>query len=503
MSASSAGPAGRAVPRPHPHLVEIPTWAWLEQLGAKLGRMVRLADVPDAEWDALARLGFDIVWLMGVWRRSFQARLAALAYTENFPRYDRALPGWTAEDVIASPYAVADYSPDPRIGSWEELDAVREKLRARGMALFLDFVGNHTALDHPWTHEHPEFFVQGSPDDFSAAPSNFYPIDSSAGMRFLAFGRDPYFPPWRDVAQLNHFEPRMRSALLEQLRSIARHCDGVRCDMAMLQLGDIFGKIWSGLLRGASPPGREFWEEAHAAVPDLILLAEAYWGTEQRLLDLGFSWVYDKGLYDAVRDFRIPEIHTRIAAGVSYQSRLARLMENHDEEPCAAVFGAERIPAAAALFGTLPGMRFYYQREIEGCSVYLPITLRHEAPGGCDAARAALFEKILRITSEDVFHQGAWSILRVTPEGDPTSGNLAAWQWRGEKAWKVLAVNLAREASQGRVQFEGTPLPARQYVFYDQLNDVRYLRAADELRGAGLFVRREALGAHLFDVTPA
>ena len=40
--------------RPHPHLYEINTWAWLEQLSARLGRAVKLVDVPDAEWDALA-----------------------------------------------------------------------------------------------------------------------------------------------------------------------------------------------------------------------------------------------------------------------------------------------------------------------------------------------------------------------------------------------------------------------------------------------------------------
>jgi len=45
--------------------------------------------------------------------------------------------------------------------------------------------------------------------------------------------------------------------------------------------------------------------------------------------------------------------------------------------------------------------------------------------------------------------------------------------------------------------------PVQQYVFHDQLDEERYLRNGDELHGMGLFVRREAGRAHLFDVTPA
>jgi hypothetical protein len=137
--------------RPHPHLYEINTWVWLEQLSAKLGRSITLGSVPDAEWDAIANHGFDVVWLMGVWQRSAESRRITLEDSANFQRYDRALPGWRIEDVIGSPYAVAAYTPDPRIGTWDELDHARQKLRERGAALFLDFVGNHTALDHPWT----------------------------------------------------------------------------------------------------------------------------------------------------------------------------------------------------------------------------------------------------------------------------------------------------------------------------------------------------------------
>jgi len=491
--------------RPHPHLYEINTWAWLEKLSARSGRVVKLADVPDAEWDSLARMGFDAVWLMGVWRRSERAgqiELEKAAMPGGAEQYDRALPGWKAEDIIASPYSVAEYAPDPRVGTWESIDAVREKLHARKMALFLDFVGNHTALDHRWTREHPEFYVNGTAEDFQREPGNFCRIDTPRRTFFLALGRDPYFPPWPDVAQLNHFSPQMRAAQLADLREIASHCDGVRCDMAMLHLSDIFDRIWSRFLRGAAPPRREFWEDAHAAVPGLILLAEAYWGTEQRLLDLGFTYVYDKGLYDAVRDRNMAEVHARLEAPAAYQKRLARFLENHDEQRGAAVFGPERRPAVASLMGTLPGMRFYHQGELEGARIYLPITLRI-GTDEIDSAATAFFFKLLRITKDPVFHTGEWNALSVNAEGDDTAGNLAVYEWRSEKAWKMIAINLSGSASQGRVHFGERPWTAKEYVFYDELNDERYVRSVEELSGMGLFVRREANGAHLFNVTPA
>jgi hypothetical protein len=496
-------PASPIALRSHPHLYEINTWVWLEQLSAKLGRAIKLGDVPDAEWDSLARRGFDVVWLMGIWQRSPESRRITLEDPTNFQRYDRALPGWQLDDVIGSPYAVAGYVPDPRIGTWNDLDHARQKLRDRGIALFLDFVGNHTALDHPWTREHPEFYVQGTQQDFERDTGSFYRVETPKGVLFLALGKDPYFPPWKDVAQLNHFSPEMRAAQIADLRTIASHCDGVRCDMAMLHLRDIFGGIWGRFLANTPPPPTEFWADLHAAVPNLILLAEAYWGTGQRLLDLGFAFVYDKDFYDAVRDIRTDEVRNRLAAPVELQRHFARFLENHDEPRSADVFGTRRLPSVGMLMGTVPGMRFYYQGELEGCEPHLPITLRAPANAPPDEFCVMFFNKVLEISKDDVFHRGQWRVLPIQPERDATSGNIVTYEWRLEKSWKVAAVNLAGEASQGRIQFGDTVLADQDYIFYDELHDVRYPRKGEELHGMGLFVRLEGFQAHLFDITPA
>jgi glycosidase len=396
---------------------------------------------------------------------------------------------------------VTGYLPDARIGNWDSLDLVRKKLHARGVALFLDFVGNHTALDHPWMREHPEYYVTGSQQDFETNASLFYPVTVGRKTNYIALGKDPYFPPWKDVAQLNYFNSQFRAAQIAELRTISSHCDGVRCDMAMLQLSHIFGNCWAHLLNGAAAPATEFWTEAHAAVPDLVLLAEAYWGTEGRLFDLGFSFAYDKALYDDVRSGNAGSARERIASMPDRQSNFVRFLENHDEERRAIAFPNERLQAVGTLMGTLPGGRFYYQGELEGRRIYMPITLRVAADEPVDPVSAAFFARILKVSDDDVFHSGEWNLRQVNPEGGDPSDGLIVYEWRNETSWKLIVVNLSDHASQGRIPLSDRVSADRQYVFHDLIDDVNYPRSGNELFDVGLFVRKDAFEAHLFDVT--
>ena len=132
------------------------------------GRRITLAEVPDVEWNRLAGLGFDVIWLMGMWERSPESRREFRGDAASFASFQKALPGATMDDVVGSPYSIRRYQPDARIGDWASLDATRDKLHARGLRLMLDFVPNHVALDHPWILEEPEYFIQGSRGGFCA-----------------------------------------------------------------------------------------------------------------------------------------------------------------------------------------------------------------------------------------------------------------------------------------------------------------------------------------------
>ena len=232
--------------RNHPHLYEISAWPWLERLSGRGRPRLTLGEVQAATWDAVAETGTDCVYLMGVWRRSPTGRLMGRTDASLIAEYDRTLPGWGMNDVPGSPYCIQAYEPDPRMGGWQGLDAARKALSDRGVRLILDFVPNHTGFDHEWVQTHPEYYVQGTLDNYRIEPTLYHPMETADGesLRFIACGRDPFFPPWRDVAQLNYFNPATREAMIGVLQSIAQHCDGVRCDMARLVLNDVFTQTW-------------------------------------------------------------------------------------------------------------------------------------------------------------------------------------------------------------------------------------------------------------------
>ena len=487
--------------RNHPHLYEINTWAWLYDLSRRMRRNISLRDVPDSEWDALAELGFDFIWLMGIWERSPESRREFRGDSASFVDFRRALPGCTMNDVVGSPYAIHRYEPDARLADWSALDAAREKLHARGMRLMLDFVPNHVALDHPWTREHPEYFIHGTVEELHDDPIAFYQMEAPSGAYVIARARDPYFPPWRDVVQLNHFQPSLRAALLGELAKISQHCDGLRCDMAMLALNEVFARIWGAQLGGMSAPPREFWQDVRAALPNFTLLAEAYWGTEPRMIELGFDFSYDKNFYDALRGNRADELRAQLSGDFEFQRRLARFIENHDEDRSAEVFGPERLRAAATIFGTAPGMRFYHQGQLEGRKIHFPIQLSHIADEPVDTAIQAFYKNLLQLTRADTFHSGAWRQLNPEAQGDDSAGALIAYDWQDEKSWKLVVVNLSGGSAQARIRLGDRIATGRQYVFSDVLNNNRYVRDADEIRNLGLYVRLEPFEADIFDIT--
>jgi hypothetical protein len=479
----------------HPFIYEINTLVWLREL------QVDLADVPPAEWDAIARLGFDAVWLMGVWERSPAGLEIALRDEELVDSFRRALPDFTRADVVGSPYCVREYTVDAELGGDDALAAARAEIDRRGMKLILDFVPNHVAPDHPWTARHPEFFVHGSEEDLARDPSSYVRV----GDAVLANGRDPYFPAWPDVVQLNAFSPELRAAVGDTLRRIAGQCDGVRCDMAMLMMNDVFERTWGE--RGGSRPPDEYWPSVIAAVkagrPDFAFIAEGYWDLEYALQQHGFDYCYDKRLYDRLVHEGAGAVHGHLTADTAYQDRLVRFIENHDEPRAAAVFppGKERAAAVVTLAQT--GARLVHDGQLEGRRVRLPVFLARRPVEPPDRELRAFYERLLAALGDDAFRTGTWQLGEVGGwDGNDGWRNLLAWGWRGRETRKLVVVNLGDVAAAGHVSLPWDELRGSEWRLADAASGEVYERSGDDLRN-GLYVSLDAWGWHLFDVAPS
>ncbi len=309
--------------RSNPLIYEINAWTWLHDLRAATHDALTLADVPDDVLDALAAWGFDAIWLMGVWERSPAGQLQALAHPGLLAEYRRALPDFSAHDVVGSPFAVRRYTVDPRLGGPDALTVLRARLAERGLRLVLDFVPNHVARDHDWLYSAPDCLLQGTARDLVEHPETFF---AGAGGRIFAHGRDPHFPPWTDTAQINAFNPVARERLATTLLQIAGQCDGVRCDMAMLVTNRVFARTWGD--RAGTIPEAEFWETIIPAVkeqsPGFLFVAEVYWDMESELLRQGFDYVYDKRLYDRLVEGAARPVWEHLRADPAYQQRTVR-----------------------------------------------------------------------------------------------------------------------------------------------------------------------------------
>jgi hypothetical protein len=483
-----------------PVIYEIDTWPWLRDVEARLGGRVTLEDVPSQIWDSAIPRGADAVWLMGVWERSPAGLAIARQNTSLLQSFSEALPELEDADVVGSPYCVRRYVVDERLGGPGGLAAARTELARRGLRLVLDYVPNHVAPDHPAVTDHPEWFVQGTAEDLAAAPAAWLDV----GGRVLAHGRDPNFAPWPDVVQLNAFEPQMRRATREVLTSIGDQCDGVRCDMTMLLTNDVFGKTW-GEQVGASAPADEFWPAVIPAVlerhPDMVFIAEAYWDMEWTLQQQGFHFCYDKRLYDRLAHEDVGAVRMHLQAGLDYQQKLVRFIENHDEPRAAATFSPGRDRAAAVVIATVPGATLWHDGQLEGRRVHLPVFLSRRPPERIDTELLAFYRSLLSGTANSGLRRGTWALLDCQGWPDNSSyRDLLAWTWSDEHPHHVVVVNFSSHQTQGRLELPWPQLRGRTWRLTDLQDGRRFDRSGDELVYPGLYVDLPPWGSHVLAV---
>ena len=489
-------------PARYPSLFQINTRVWLTELSRALRRQVTLDDIPDAALDRLAERGFDWVWFLSVWQTGLAGQQVSRRNPEWRKEFQETLPDLQEDDIAGSGFAITGYTVHRQLGGDAALARLHERLRTRGLRLMLDFVPNHTGLDHPWVEEHPEYYIPGTELDLARTPQNYTWVRRQGGDILLAHGRDPYFPGWPDTLQLNYGNPALQEAMIGELTKIAGQCDDVRCDMAMLVLPEVFERTW-GL------QAQPFWPQAtqrvRQRVPDFCFMTEVYWDLEWTLQQQGFDYTYDKRLYDRLHAGPARPVREHFHAGLDYQDKLARFLENHDEPRAAATFAPGVHEAAAVLTFLSPGLRFFHQGQFEGRKKRISPHLCRGPDEPVDQQLAQFYDRLLAVLCHPSVRQGNWQLLECVPawDGNWTWDCFLAFAWHGPGAERLLAtVNYAPNQSQCYVRLPFTDLGNSQWRLQDMLGTATYNRDGNDLRARGLYLDVLPWQASVFVLTP-
>jgi hypothetical protein len=482
----------------YPSLYQINTRVWLTDLSRTMGRRATLDDIRDAELDALAKRGFDWVWLLSVWQTGPASQQVSRSNPEWRREFHETLPDLRDEDIPGSGFAITGYTVHKDLGGDAALARLRERLKKRGFKLMLDFVPNHMGLGHPWIEEHPEHFIRGTEHDLARAPQNYTRIKRKASDAIFAYGRDPYFAGWPDTLQLNYANPATQQAMIGELTRIAGQCDGVRCDMAMLVLPEVFERTW-----GQRAP--LFWpnatERVRKAVPGFTFMAEVYWDMEWTMQQQGFDYAYDKKLYDRLREHHARPVREHFHAGLDYQDKLARFLENHDEPRAAATFANDIHQAAAVITFLSPGLRFFHQGQFEGRKKRISPHLGRAPIEPIDRALNQFYDRLLTVLRQPAFRDGQWQLLECTPgwEGNWTHDCFLAFAWQSANSERfIVAVNYAPNQSQCHVRLPFADLAGRKFRLKDQLSSGSFDWNGNDLHARGLYLDMQPWGVNVF-----
>jgi hypothetical protein len=489
----------------HPCLFQISTRVTLTERGRALGRRATLDDISDTELDRFATDGFDWLWFLGLWQTGTAARAISVGDAALRREFNELLSDFREADVCGSCFAIRAWEVHGDFGGDAALKRLRQRMHHRGMRLMADFVPNHTAPDHDWVRTHPDYYLQGTEEQWANDPVTYARIGTARGPVVIARGRDPYFPAWPDTLQLNYANADLQEAMARVLERLALRCDGVRCDMAMLVLSDVFERTWG-------KRATQFWplaiRRARAVNPEFVFMAEAYWDLEWNLQQLGFDYTYDKRLYDRLRQGEARPVHDHLLASADFQRRCVRFLENHDEPRAAAAFPDGQHQAAAIVTYLCPGLRFFHQGQRDGLTKRISVHLNRTAPEPVNARLREFYDRLLSCLRNPIVREGEWRLVDCTPawDGNSTHASYICWVWRartsaGHQAPLVVVVNFAPQQSQCRAVLPMPELRGKTVRLQDVMGEAVYQRSGDEMAGQGLFLDLPAWGFNVFELT--
>ena len=332
------------------------------------------------------------------------ARLDYLNDGDPATTRDLGVTGIWLMPIFESPsyhgYDTVDYlRVDREYGTRQELDRFLRRAHQRGIRVIIDFMINHTGVDHPW-------FAQSASGPTSARRDWYVWRADNPGWT-QPWGSGPtwhrrngswyYGIFWSGMPDLNFRNPQVRQEA-KRLANwwLRRGIDGLRLDAARHLIAD-----GPGAGQSDTPATHAFWREFAASVrekaPAALLVGEnwadtatiaSYYGSTERVtggdeLPMNFNFPLAEAILRDVRSGRADAIGRtleRMAALYPAGVLDGTFLTNHDNRRVASQLGNDptKLRLAAAILLTLPGTPFLYYGEEVG--------LRN-GPGGGDEAK--------------------------------------------------------------------------------------------------------------------
>jgi len=231
-------------------------------------------------------------------------------------------------------------------------------------------------------------------------------------------------------------------------------------------------------------------------------MAEVYWDLEWTMQQQGFDYAYDKRLYDRLRDGHARPVREHFHAGLDYQDKLARFLENHDEPRAAATFAPEVQQAAAIITYLSPGLRFFHQGQFEGRTKRISPHLVRAPIEPTNEAVNRFYERLFAVVRKTTVRDGEWRLLECAPAwgGNWTWDGFIACAWQRGEERLLAVVNYAGNQGQCYVRWQFADLSGGAVRLHDLMSGADYDRAGSDLASTGLYIDLPSWGYHVFEV---
>ena len=444
-------------------LLEISTRPYLYYLSQKYKKEInKLSLIPKEELDFFEKMGFNMIWFMGVWNNGIEGRNFDKKDESRIKKYNKNLPNWTNEDVIGSPYSIYSYDPSPEIGNLDDLKWLKEELNKRKIKLILDFVPNHSSMDAPEIKSNPDFYIRKgrlktkiklneNDNKFIYNDKKIEKIlkEEKYDNNGFGYGRGLGIKKsWKDVRQYDYSNKELWLFQLNNLKKISKYCDGIRCDVAWLILSDIFKRCF----KTNNDNNNEFWTFAISEIkklyPNIIFIAEVF-GKKQisdYLLKCGFNFVYDISPFDYLKLNNINQFIERNKNIDEYfLFHSVHFTENHDL--CTIIENCEgnikKANLISAIISFLPGIKMFNFGQIFGWNNTLCVQLRRILSYDINEHVFKFYSNLIQILKLDVFKFGKFSISLVD--------NLICIKWNTQNEILLSYFNFNEFNQKGKV----------------------------------------------------